>query len=129
MRTGHQNLKSLADGRAVFVDGARVEDVARDRAFEGIAQTVSTLYDVSADPSNGMIFTSPETGEEANKIFMIPRSRSDLMERHRAISTWAEISKGFVGRSHDQVGKALRCAESFPSGYGLPTVHSTTRTD
>src|SRR3990167_5358552 len=103
MRTGQQYLESLTDGRNVIVDGARVQDVRRHPAFEGIAHTFASFYDVAADPSNGMIFTSPETGGEANKVLMIPRSREDLAERRRAISTWADITKGFVGRSPDHV--------------------------
>ena len=117
MRTGQQYLASLADGRAVFLDGARVEDVSRDPAFRGIAHTIATLYDVAADPLNGMIYNSPETGGEANKVFMIPRSYAELMERHHAISTWAEISKGFVGRSPDHVGGFLAGFASWPETF------------
>lgn len=117
MRTGRQYLQSLADSRAVFLDGARVEDVSRHRAFEGIAHTIATLYDVAAEPSNGMIFTSPETGGEANKVFMIPRSHADLQERHRAIAAWAEISRGFVGRSPDHVGAFLAGFASAPETF------------
>ena len=117
MRTGQQYLQSLADGRTVIIGGARVEDVTRDPAFEGIARTVATMYDVAADPSNGMIYTSPETGKEANKVFMIPRSREDLAERRLAISTWAEITKGFVGRSPDHVGGFLAGFASSPETF------------
>ncbi len=117
MRTGRQYLESLADGRTVIVDGARVENVARHGAFEGIAHTIAKLYDVAAEPSNGMIVTSPETGKEANKVFMIPRSQADLMERHRAIATWADISKGFVGRSPDHVGGFLAGFASAPETF------------
>ncbi len=117
MRTGQQYFKALADGRAVFLDGAKVADVTRHPAFQGIAQTVSTLYDVAADPSNGMIFTSPETGRPANKVFMIPRSLEELMDRHRAIARWAEVSRGFVGRSPDHVGGFLAGFASAPETF------------
>jgi 4-hydroxyphenylacetate 3-monooxygenase len=55
------------------MDGARVEDVPRHPAFEGIAKSVASLYDFAADPKNEMIYQSPETGGEANKVFMIDR--------------------------------------------------------
>ena len=70
-----------------------------------------------ADPSNGMIYISPETGKEANKVFLIPRSLDDLVERRRAISAWAEISKGFVGRSPDHVGGFLAGFASSPETF------------
>ena len=117
MRTGAQYLQSLADDRAIFLDGARVGDVAQDRAFEGIARTFATMYDEAADPAKGMTYISPETGKEANKVFLIPRSLDDLVERRRAITAWAEISKGFVGRSPDHVGGFLAGFASSPQTF------------
>ncbi|HWP86071.1 MAG TPA: 4-hydroxyphenylacetate 3-hydroxylase N-terminal domain-containing protein, partial [Terriglobia bacterium] len=117
MRTGQQYLQSLADGRAVFLDGARVGDVSRHPAFQGIAATVAAMYDHAADPANGMIHTAPETGAEANKVFMIPRSQSDLRERRRAIEQWAYLSRGFVGRSPDHVGGFLAGFASAPAVF------------
>src|SRR3970040_1573600 len=116
MRTGQQYLQSLSDGRAVYLDGAKV-DVSRNSAFEGIAHTISTLNDLAADPRNGMIFTAPETGREANKVFMIPRSQDDLLERHRVIAAWADVSKGFVGRGPDHVGGFLAGFASSPGTF------------
>jgi 4-hydroxyphenylacetate 3-monooxygenase len=117
MRTGQQYTNSLSDGRAVFIEGSRVKAVTENQAFQGIAATLSTLYDVAADPRNGMSFTSPETGRKANKVFMIPRSRDDLAERRRAITTWAEVSKGFIGRSPDHVGGFLAGFASSPETF------------
>jgi 4-hydroxyphenylacetate 3-monooxygenase len=117
MRTGRQYLESLDDGRSVFLDGEKVKGVARHPAFEGVTRTLATLYDVAADPASGMIFTSPETDREANKVFMIPRSPGDLVERHRAISTWADVSKGFIGRGPDHVGGFLAGFASSPDTF------------
>jgi len=114
MRTGSQYLQSLADGRAVILDGARVQDVAGHPAFEGVTRTVATLYDAAADPSSDMIYTSPETGNPANKVYMIPRSLDDLRDRRRAITAWAEVSKGFIGRSPDHVGGFMAGFASAP---------------
>jgi len=121
MRTGQQYLQSLSDGRAVYLDGAKVQDVSRHSAFEGIAHTISTLYDIAADPRSGMIFTSPETGAEANKVFMIPRSQEDLLERHRVIAAWAEVSKGFVGRGPDHVAGFMAGFASAPATFDKGT--------
>jgi 4-hydroxyphenylacetate 3-monooxygenase len=117
MRTGQQYLASLDDGRAVFVDGAKVESVSCHPAFAGITRTVASLYDLAADPVNEMIFTSPETGESANKAFMIPRSPADLAGRRQAIMKWAEVSKGFVGRSPDHVSSFFAGFASAPETF------------
>jgi len=121
MRTGTQYLKSLADGRNVILDGAKVSDVAKHPAFEGIASTVAKMYDVAADPAGGMIHKSPETGGDGNKVFMIPRSPAELIERHEAIAKWADISRGFVGRSPDHVGGFLAGFASSPATFDKGT--------
>ncbi len=113
MRTGQQYLDSLADDRTVFVHGERVADVRQHAAFRGITLTVASLYDFAADPANGMQFTAPETGQPANRTFMIPRSVDDLRVRRVAISAWAEQTQGLLGRGPDHVAGFLA---GFASG-------------
>ncbi|MSO19759.1 MAG: 4-hydroxyphenylacetate 3-hydroxylase [Acidobacteria bacterium] len=120
MRTGRQYIDSLDDGRSVFIDGKRVANVAAHPAFEGIARTVGSLYDYAADPANGMLFHSPHTDGEANKVFMIPRSAAELQERRQAIARWANLTKGWVGRSPDHVGGFMAGFASSPETFDKP---------
>jgi 4-hydroxyphenylacetate 3-monooxygenase len=117
MRTGAEYLAALKDDREIYVDGERVDNVASHPAFAGIARTVAAMYDFAADPANGMTYPAPETGREANKVFMIPRSREDLADRRAAISAWARLSHGFVGRSPDHVGAFLAGFASAPQVF------------
>jgi len=107
MRTGADYQAALKDDREIYIDGSRVEDVASHPAFRGVVKTVAQMYDFAADPANNMTYTAPETGREANKVFMIPRSREDLRGRRHAITAWSQQSEGFVGRSPDHVGAFL----------------------
>ena len=50
MRTGAEYLRSLNDGRQVFLDGERVKDVTAHRAFREAARSVARLYDIAAAP-------------------------------------------------------------------------------
>ena len=50
MRTGAEYLRSLKDGRRVFVDGERVGDFAAHPAFRGAARSIANLYDIAAAP-------------------------------------------------------------------------------
>jgi 4-hydroxyphenylacetate 3-monooxygenase len=52
MRSGADYLASLRDGRQVFVDGERVEDVTTHPAFREAARSVARLYDIAAAPEN-----------------------------------------------------------------------------
>src|SRR5919201_3956451 len=117
MRTGTDYRRSLADGRRVIVDGAAVPDVASHPAFRGVVDTIAALYDLAADPAIGMTAVAPETGREANQTFLIPRSREALADWRAAITRWAHVSRGFVGRSPDHVAGFLAgfasAAETF----------------
>ena len=50
LRTGAEYLRSLNDGRQVFVDGEKVADVTRHPAFREAARSVARLYDIAAAP-------------------------------------------------------------------------------
>ena len=64
LRTGSEYLRSLNDGRQVFLDGESVSDVSKHKAFREAARSVARLYDIGAAPENRelMTFTSPNTG-------------------------------------------------------------------
>ena len=42
-----------------------------------------------------------------NASFLVPKTVEDLERRRRAISTWAESSNGFLGRSGDYMNSSL----------------------
>lgn len=117
MRKGAQYLKALDDDRYVFVHGERTKKIAEHPGFRGIAATMAKLYDTAADPAQGMQYLAPETGEPANRVFAIPRSREDLATRRAAILKWARITHGLVGRSPDHVGSFLAGFASHPAFF------------
>ena len=57
MRSGADYLKSLRDGRQVFVEGERVKDVTAHPAFREAARSVARLYDIAAAPENRELMT------------------------------------------------------------------------
>ena len=112
MRTGTEYLRSLNDGRRIFVDGERVNDVTRHPAFRQAARSVAALYDIAAAPElrERMTFASPKTGEPVQRCWQIPRSHADLRARRQFSETWAEATFGLMGRAPDHVA-------GFFSGY------------
>ena len=75
MRTGAEYLRSLNDGRRVFVDGERVKDVTAHPAFRQAARSIAGLYDIAAEPAlrERMTFASPKTGEPVWRAWQIPQ--------------------------------------------------------
>jgi 4-hydroxyphenylacetate 3-monooxygenase len=112
VRTGTEYLRSLNDGRRIFVDGERVNDVTRHPAFRQAARSVAALYDIAAAPElrERMTFASPKTGEPVQRCWQIPRSHADLRARRQFSETWAEATFGLMGRAPDHVA-------GFFSGY------------
>lgn len=105
MRTGDDYLRSLRDGRAVFLDGELVKDVTTHPAFAAAARSAATLFDIAADPANAerMTFTSPSSGKPVLRAYQIPRSHADLRARRLASEMWSEASFGMMGRTPDHV--------------------------
>jgi 4-hydroxyphenylacetate 3-monooxygenase len=105
MRTGAEYLRSLKDGRRVFVDGERVKDVTTHPAFSGAARSIANLYDIAAAPElrERMTFASPKTGAPVQRGWQIPRSHADLRARRLFSETWAEATFGLMGRAPDHV--------------------------
>src|SRR5205085_3740060 len=108
---------ALRDDRQVYVHGERVRDVTDHPAFRGVTRTIAGLYDMALDPANDMSYTAPETGHEANKVFMIPRSRDDLEQRRHALTRWARGTNGFVGRGPEHVGSFMAGFASAPEVF------------
>src|SRR6478735_8864122 len=105
MRTGPEYLRSLNDGRQVFVDGERVKDVTAHRAFREAARSIARLYDIAAAPEmrERMTFRSPTTGEPVLRAYQIPHNHADLRARRLFSKTWAEATFGLMGRTPDHV--------------------------
>lgn len=111
IRTGTQYLDRLnAMTPHVVIDGVIVtENIAEHPAFRNVARTYATLFDMQHDPKyqDKLTYTSPTTGDLVNASFLVPKTVEDLERRRGAISTWAEFSNGFLGRSGDYMNSSL----------------------
>jgi 4-hydroxyphenylacetate 3-monooxygenase len=110
-KTGADHLASLRDGRAVYIDGERVADVTTHPAFRNAVHVAAALYDYQAQPENLERMTFARTGESGNRrinrAWQMPRSYDELVARRKAMSEWAELSCGFLGRAPDHVASSL----------------------
>ena len=119
LRTGADYLRSLRDGRQVFVDGELVKDVTAHQAFAGAARSLATLFDVAAaaEMRERMTFISPRTGSPVLRAYQIPKSHADLEARRVASQTWAELTFGLMGRTLDHVAGFFCGYAAVPSVF------------
>ena len=108
-KNGDDHLASLRDGREVFVDGERVDDVTVHPGYRNAVATACSLYAFQADPGNVelMTFESPTGGGRVNRSWQLPATYEDLVARREAIAAWAAISGGWLGRSPDHVASCM----------------------
>ncbi len=108
-KTGEQHLKSLRDGREVFLDGKKVDDVTTHPAYKNAVAAAAALYDFQADPDHidYMTFKSPTSGERVNRCWQLTKNYEELVTRRKAIAGWSQLSGGWLGRSPDHIASSM----------------------
>jgi 4-hydroxyphenylacetate 3-monooxygenase len=108
-KTGAEHIKSLKDGRTVYIDGKLVADVTEHVAFRNSVQSAAMLYDFQAKPENIELMTFKPNGanRRVNRAWQMPRNYSEMVQRRKAMQAWAQLSYGFMGRSPDHLASAI----------------------
>lgn len=108
-KTGAQHIKSLQDGRTVYLDGKLVADVTTHPAFRNSVQSAGALYDFQSQPENLelMTFEVDGAGRRSSRAWEMPKNYDEMVRRRKALQAWAGLSYGFMGRSPDHVASAL----------------------
>jgi 4-hydroxyphenylacetate 3-monooxygenase len=109
VKNGAMHLQSLRDGRQMYLDGRLIVDHTEHPAFRNAVRSAADLYDFQAAPEHieSMTFVSPRTGSRVSRIWQLPTSRAELVERRQALEAWAELSCGMLGRSPDHVASVV----------------------
>jgi len=109
IKNAAEHMASLKDGRSVYLDGKKVDDVTTHPAFANAVQSAANLYEFQSRPENAemMTFESPKTGRRVNRAWQMPTTYQELVTRRKALVAWAEQSGGFMGRSPDHLASAV----------------------
>ena len=109
LKTGSQHVASLQDGRSVFIDGHTVADVTVDPAFRNAVGSIAAIYDFQCAPDNAerLTYAVAGTDRRASRIWQLPASYPELVERRRALEALAELHCGFIGRAPDHVASCI----------------------
>lgn len=110
LKTGEQHISTLKDGRSVYLNGKQIDDVTTHKAYRNAVSSVGKLYDFQSRPDNVemMTFEVPDgAGGRANRIWQLPTSYNELVERRKALEAWTELHGGFLGRAPDHVASCI----------------------
>ena len=103
IRTGAEYRASLRDGRSVYVNGERVKDVTTYPPFQGVVDTIASLYDLQheATHQSTLTYPSPNDGRPVGLSFLMAETVEDVGRRVRAEEFRAESTYGLMGRMPD----------------------------
>lgn len=101
--TGKRYIESLRDGREVWIDGKRVDDVTTHPAFRDMIQALARVYDLqnSDEYRDQMTYVEPETGVRTSLSWLLPTNHEDSARRRRNSQLWNLLTWGQLGRSPD----------------------------
>jgi 4-hydroxyphenylacetate 3-monooxygenase len=107
MRSAKEYLAGLKDGRSIYINGELIHDVTTHRAFRNVATSMSGLFDFANAPANRELMTFETGAGRANRIWQLPSSYAELVERRKALEAWATLHAGFMGRAPDHVASCI----------------------
>lgn len=108
IKNGAEYIATLRDGRAVYLDGGKIEDVTTHPACARAVRSVARLYDFQAAPGNSDLMTYDcGGGARANRIWELPQSYDALVKRRRGLEAWTRLHCGFFGRAPDHVASCI----------------------
>ncbi|MEE8244578.1 MAG: 4-hydroxyphenylacetate 3-monooxygenase, oxygenase component [Pseudomonadales bacterium] len=99
VRTGAEYLESIRDGREVWMQGKRVEDVTAEPGLARGAHTLAQFMDNQSDDPDTLTFQ--EGDERFPMSFLLPKTEADVQRRGAAYYEWAKWSNGMFGRTPD----------------------------
>ena len=114
IRTGDEYRESLRDGRAIWIDGERVDDVTTHPAFRPIVDARARIYDLAHEPATQdvMTYVDDETGDRNAIGLRPPTTREDWHDKRRAVDTVMNDLGGVVIRVGDEtVGEMWSLAD------------------
>ena len=108
----------MRDGREVWIDGERVEDVTTHPGFRNAARSVARMYDALHDPElKDVMLGEDRQGILTHRFFMPSYSSDDLLAARDAMTVWARLSYGYMGRSPDYKASFMASLGADPDWY------------
>jgi aromatic ring hydroxylase len=100
--TGKRYIESLRDGREVWLDGKRIDDVTTHPAFRDMIKALADVYDLQNDKyRDEMTYIEPESGVRTSLSWLLPESHEASARKRRNSQLWNMLTWGQLGRSPD----------------------------
>jgi len=104
IRTGDEYRESIRDGRAVLIDGERVDDVTVHPAFKPAVDARARIYDLAheAETRDALTYVDAASGETCAIGGKLPLDAADWHAKKRAVDLLMDDLRGVVTRVGDE---------------------------
>ena len=104
IRTGDEYRNSIRDGRQVWIDGERVDDVTTHPMFKPIVDVRARVYDLAHEEATQAVMTYRDgtTGELNAIANRLPTTRQDWHDKRSAVDLVQREAGGVVTRLGDE---------------------------
>ena len=102
IRTGEEYRSSLDDGREVWSNGERVEDICSHPQLKPVIDVRSRIYDMQHDPDTQKQTTYEENGERFAIGLRLPYEKKDWQDKRDAVDLVMHDIGGVVTRVGDE---------------------------
>ena len=102
IRTGEEYRSSLDDGREVWINGQRVEDICSHPQLNPVIDVRSRIYDMQHDPDTQKQTTYEENGERFAIGLRLPYEKKDWQDKRDAVDLVMHDIGGVVTRVGDE---------------------------
>jgi len=101
--TGARYIESLRDGREVWLDGRKIDDVTVHPSFAPMINALARVYDLQNDDEyrDRMTYVEPESGVRTSLSWLLPKDREDSHRKRVNSQLWNRLTWGQLGRSPD----------------------------
>lgn len=95
LKTPQEYIDSLKDGRVVYCNGKRIEDVTQDPVLKVCRDWVAMDYVLANDPKfQDLLTVKNENGERVSFALTPQRSKEDLLRLREVVKLWARVCFG-----------------------------------
>jgi 4-hydroxyphenylacetate 3-monooxygenase len=103
LKTGAEFKASLADGRKVWVNGRKLDNVADDPGLGAGIDLLASMFDdqFTEEHADATTYVEPTTGDIATRSWQVPRTLAELQDRRKMIEYTSLKTAGTFGRPPD----------------------------
>jgi 4-hydroxybutyryl-CoA dehydratase/vinylacetyl-CoA-Delta-isomerase len=118
IRTPQQYIKSLNDGRVIFLEGEQIPDITKHPLFKGAIDMAAKTYALANDSKWQDLLTYQEKGERVMFLWKQPKSSEDLIRRRDVYITTQRLGASLPGMGPDALAASGIVASRIDKRFG-----------